>query len=149
MKYLFLVIEPLRYKPVRTALTLLSIATAFLLLGVMRTVGYGLTHPSPAAGSDTLLVFNKSSLGVPLPYAYLNQIKSIPGVGLVSPEDTMPTSYRDPKTRVYAEVVDPTAYFGMLCPHICASPEEIKRFSDTRNGAIVGSKIAARFGWKP
>jgi putative ABC transport system permease protein len=149
MKYLFLVIESLRYKPARTILTLLSIAAAFLLLGVMRTVGYGLGHPASAAGPEILVVFNKSSLGVPLPYAYLQQIQAIPGVGLVSPEDTMAASYRDPKTRVYAEVVEPNAFFGMFCPHLCVSPQDMKSFSDTRNGAVVGPKIAAQFGWKP
>jgi putative ABC transport system permease protein len=149
MKYLLLVCDSLRHKPMRFTLTLLSIAAAFLLLSAMRTVGYGLAHPSPAVGSDILLVFNKASLGIPLPYAYLHKIESIPGVGWVSPEDTIGASYRDAKTRVYAEVVEPKAFFAMMCPHICIPAEEMKTLSDTRNGAIVGPRIAARFGWRP
>lgn len=148
MKFLFLIFSALRHKPVRTGLTLLSTMAAFLLLGVMQTIGFALSHPSPAFGSDLFVVTNKASLGVPLPYSYLADIQATPGVAQVSTEDTIGTYYRDPNNAVYAEVMDPAAYFAMNRAHLTITDSELKAMGDTRTGAIVGPALAEKYGWK-
>lgn len=148
MKYAFLIFSALRERLGRTVLILLSTAVAFLLLGVMETVSYALSHPTPAFGSDILVVTNKTSLATPLPYAYLNTIASMPEVSLVSTEDTIGGYYREPNQPVFAEVMDTAPYFAMNRDHLSISDDQLKAMEQTRTGAIIGPTIAAKFGWK-
>jgi putative ABC transport system permease protein len=148
MKYASLIFSALRERLGRTVLILLSTAVAFLLLGVMETVSYALSHPTPAFGSDLLVVTNKTSLSSPLPYAYLNTIASMPEASLVSTEDTIGAYYREPTQPVFAEMMDPAAYFAMNRDHLSITPEQLKAMQETRTGAIIGPTIAAKYGWK-
>jgi putative ABC transport system permease protein len=148
MKYAFLVFSALWQKPGRTVLTLLATAIAFVLLGVMETVSYALSHPTPAFGSDLLVVVNKTSLATPLPYAYLHTLEAMPEVSVVSTEDTMGGYYREPSQPVFAEVMDPAAYFTMNRDHLSITDEQLKAMEATRTGAIIGPTIAKKYGWK-
>jgi putative ABC transport system permease protein len=121
---------------------------AFLLLGVMQTVGYALSHPSPAFGSDILAVFNKASYSLPLPYAYRQAIESMPGVALVSVSGHVSGYYRDPKNSLTAEAVDPAPFFTMRSDQIGVSKEQLHSLETTRIGAIAGPRIAQKYGWR-
>lgn len=148
MKYAFLIFSALRQRLGRTILILLSMTVAFLLLGVMETVSYALSHPTPAFGSDLLVVTNKTSLSNSLPYADLNIIAAMPEVSMVSTEDTIGGYYREPTQPVFAEVMDPTAYFSMNRDHLSITDEQLKAMGETRTGAIIGPTIATKYGWK-
>ncbi len=148
MKFAYLVWKSLWYKPGRTVLTLLSMLAAFVLLGVMQTVGYSLSHPSPAFGSDTLIVFNKSSLTQPLPYAYRQDLTSIPGVAEVCVGDSLVGYYRDPKKPIGVTAVDIASYFAIRRNDIEVSDAQLKAMASTRDGAIIGPVTAKKYGWK-
>lgn len=147
MKYAYLVWRFLWHKPGRTILTLLSMVAAFLLLGVMQTVEYALSHPSPAFGSDILVVFNRASYSLPLPYAYRHAIESIPGVGLVSVGGHVSGYYKDPKNTLTADAVDPVPFFTLRSDQIGISEDQLRALQATRTGAIVGPGIARKYGW--
>jgi len=147
MKYAYLVWRSQWYKPGRTVLTLLSMVAAFLLLGVMQTVGYALSHPAPAFGSDILAVFNKASYSLPLPYAYRHIIETMPGVSMVSVGSHVSGYYRDPKNSLTADAVDPAAFFSMRGEQISVSDESLRTLEATRTGAIVGPVVARKYGW--
>lgn len=137
------------YRRGRTILTLLSTAAAFLLLGILQGAGYTLTHPTPGFGSDTLVITSKASYGLPLPYAYLRDIAAAPGVGLAVTGDHIAGYFRDPKNPVRANAIDPAdVYFELMHDEVSVSAEDLKRFKETRTGALVGPVIAQRFGWK-
>lgn len=148
MKFFFLVWFWLWHKFTRTLLTLLSITAAFLLLGIMQIVGYALAHPSPAFGADVLAVFNSSSYGLPLPYAYRQKIESMPEVGLVSVVAGIDGYYRAPENTIHADAIDPIPFFAIQNDQIAVSAEQLKLLERTRAGAIVGPKIANKYGWK-
>ncbi|WP_431262146.1 ABC transporter permease [Roseateles chitinivorans] len=148
MKFFFLLWRSLWYRPVRTALTLLSLMTAFLLLGVMQTVNYALSHPAPGFGSDIVVVMNRSSYGLPLPYAYRAGIESTPGVGLVSASAVVDGYYQDPKNSIQAGAVDIRQLLEMRSAQLGITAEQMSEMAATRTGAIVGPKIASKYGWK-
>jgi putative ABC transport system permease protein len=148
MKYFFLLWHSLWHRPVRTVLTLLSLMTAFLLLGVMQTVNYALSHPSPAFGSNIVVVMNRSSYGLPLPYAHRAGIEGTPGVGLVSASAVVDGYYRDPKNALQAGAVDVRQLLEMRSAQVSITAEQMKELESTRTGAIVGPKIANKYGWK-
>jgi putative ABC transport system permease protein len=96
-----------------------------------------------------LVVTSKVSYGLPLPYAYLRDIQSIPGVGLAVTGDHIGGYFRDPKNPVRANAIDPpAAYFALMRDEVSITPEELRRLEQTRTGAVVGPLIAQRFGWK-
>jgi putative ABC transport system permease protein len=148
MKYGYLVWKSVWHKPGRTVLTLLSMLAAFLLLGVMQTVGYSLSHPSPAFGSDTLIVFNKSSIGQTLPYAYLQDLVSMTGVGHACVADSLVGYYRDPKKPITVSAVDIDSYFAIRRNDIEVAAAQLQAMTTTRNGAIIGPDTAEKYGWK-
>ncbi len=148
MKYFFLLWRSIWHRPVRTGLTLLSLMTAFLLLGVMQTVDHALSNPSPAFGADIVVVMNRSSYGLPLPYAYRAGIKSTPGVGLVSVNTVVDGYYRDPKDTIQADAVDIKPLLEMRSAQIGITAEQMKELESTRTGAVVGPKVASKYGWK-
>lgn len=148
MRYLSLIWPSLWYRPGRTALTLLSMTAAFLLLGIAQTVSYALSHPAPAFRSDLIVVFNRSSYGLPLPFAYRDVLAQMPGVELVSPSALMDGYYLEPSNTITADAVDPRPFFAMLGDQIGISAGQLQALETTRSGAIVGPRIAAKYGWK-
>lgn len=148
MKYVYLVWRSWWRKPGRAVLTLLSMLAAFLLLGVMQTIGYALSHPSPVFGSDILAVFNRASYGLPLPYAYRQVIKSMPGIESVSVSGHVSGYYRDAKNSLTAEAVNPAAFFAMRSDQIGVSERQLRALDATRIGAIIGPQLARKYDWR-
>jgi putative ABC transport system permease protein len=72
----------------------------------------------------------------------------MPEASLVSTEDTIGAYYREPTQPVFAEMMDPAAYFAMNRDHLSITPEQLKAMQETRTGAIIGPTIAAKYGWK-
>ena len=80
MKFLPLLWSGLWRKRARTIFTLLSIVTAFLLFGMLQGVLSAFDKSLEAAAVDRLTVVSKVSFTEPLPYSYLSQIETMPGV---------------------------------------------------------------------
>ena len=64
-------------RPGRTVLTLLSIIVAFLLFGLLRSVGAAFSERIEIAGVDRLIVSPRYSIVDPLPIAHRNVIAQI------------------------------------------------------------------------
>ncbi|HKT54056.1 MAG TPA: hypothetical protein VJP88_06360, partial [Caulobacteraceae bacterium] len=67
MKFLPLVWAGIWRKPVRSLLTLFSIANAFLLFGILQGFSDGLDHAVTETHADVLLSFSRVSQIKPLP----------------------------------------------------------------------------------
>mgnify|MGYP001343512077 CR=1 FL=1 len=80
MKFLPLIWSNLRRRRVRTALTLLSIAVAFILYGYLSAIGRALDQGVSVAGQDRLMVRHRISITQLLYASYEKRISSIPGV---------------------------------------------------------------------
>ncbi|MGH8237124.1 MAG: ABC transporter permease, partial [Steroidobacteraceae bacterium] len=109
-KYLPLLWANLGRKKLRTGLTLGSIVVAFLLFGLMQTLRVALTGSPDLAGVDRLVTIHKIAIIQPLPISYLERIRAVPGVTLVSHSSWFGGIYQDPSKNVFQFAVEPATY---------------------------------------
>ncbi len=98
-------------------------------------------------GVDRLMVINKVSIIQPLPSSYKARIEQIKGVKLVTAQSWFGGIYQDPKNFFPSFAVDPETQ-RQVFPELTVPDDQWAKFVGDREGAIVGSKTAKRFGWK-
>jgi putative ABC transport system permease protein len=147
MKYLHLVFLNLGRKKVRTAFTLLSVFISFLLFGLLVAVRSGFAQGAEAAAPDRLITINKVSLIQPLPIKYGNTIAAIPGVEKVSHQNWFGGYYQDQRNQDAQFAVSPESFLEVHDEFILTDEEKANWLAD-RTGAIVGSALAEKYGWK-
>jgi putative ABC transport system permease protein len=131
-------------KPARTIFTLLSIAVAYVLFGILSGIDAGFAHTLEVSRMDRL--FTDSRFGTPMPLSYGEQIASAPGVIVVAPRSGLFGYYQDPKNFIYVLCSD--RRFFSLRPEITISPQELETLLQTRTGAVVALELAQKYGWK-
>lgn len=147
MKYLPLLWSNLQRKRLRTWLTLASIVVAFLLFGILQTMRMALTGGAELAGADRLVTIHKVSLIQPLPESYLTRVRGLDGVRVACSHDWFGGVYQDDRNQIVAIAVDQPTFFEVYSEYTL--PEDQKKaWLAERTGAIVGSGLAERFGWK-
>src|SRR5690606_17480358 len=147
MKYLPLLWSSLQRKRLRTWLTLASIVVAFLLFGILQTMRMALTGGAELAGADRLVTIHKVSLIQPLPESYLTRVRALDGIRAACSPDWFGGVYQEDRNQAVAIAVDHPTFFEVYSEYTL--PEDQKRaWLADRTGAIVGSALASRFGWK-
>jgi putative ABC transport system permease protein len=117
---------------------------AFLFLRTFIAAWYSGVEGS---SSDRLIVRNKISLTFPLPRAYTEKIRNMPGVKDVSWANWMGSYYKDPKQFFANYAVDAESYLRNY-PEFMLSDDEKKAFMEDRTGAIIGELLAEKYNWK-
>lgn len=148
MKYFYFVFKNLSRKKVRTSLTILSIMIAFLLFGLLRTLGQAFDGGARIAGEDRLVTINKVTLILPLPYSYLNKVKALDGVDKVTMANWFGGYYQDKRNQFPTFPVDADEYFDIYKDSLMLPPEQMKAWKADRIGAVVGKGLAKKFNWK-
>ena len=97
MKYLPLIWANLKRKKLRTTLTIGSFAVALFLFGLLNVVRGAFNQGVDIAGADRLIVINKVSLIMPLPFSYRDRILRIPGVKDVTHDSWFGGVYQEEK----------------------------------------------------
>jgi putative ABC transport system permease protein len=144
MKYLPLLWAGLWRKPTRTTLTLLSIAVAFVLFGILSGIDAGFAHTLAASRLDRL--FTDPRFGAPMQFSYAEQIARVPGVALVAPRRGLYGYYQDPKNGMGIICMDER--FFSLRPEITATKAQIAAMRRTRTGALIDVYLKNKYGWK-
>lgn len=147
MKYLVIIWSNLKRKRTRTLFTVLSVLVAFLLFGLLMTIRQAFTAGVSLAGQNRLLTMSNISLTQSLPYGYWNRIAAVKGVQEVSLEDWFGGYYRDPHSPVFSFAVDAPSYLA-LYPEYRIPPTQKAHWLKDRTGALIGSQLAQRYGWK-
>ena len=147
MKYLHLVLSALLRKKTRTGFTILSLAAAFLLLGVLQAVNSVLAGGADFLGANRLISQSRVSFTQPLPMRLLPQIEAVPGVRRVGHSQFFGGIYQDARNFFPQFAVDPQRLRDTY-PEWVMSEDEWRAFRSTRSGAIAGKQLAERFGWK-
>jgi putative ABC transport system permease protein len=144
LKYLPLVWNGLWRKPARTVFTLLSIALAYVLFGILSGIDAGFAHTLEISRMDRL--FTDSRFGAAMPLSYGEEIARVPGIDVVAPRSGLVGYFQDPKNFVYVLCAD--RRFFSLRPEIAISAQQLDTLLQTRTGAAVSAEQARKYGWK-
>jgi putative ABC transport system permease protein len=147
VKYLGLVIANLGRHKLRTVLTIASVALALFLFASLRSVVTTLAATAQFGGARRLVTLNATGLVFPLPLAYANRIKAMPGVTGLSWANWFGGKYGDGKSFFANFAVDPESYLKMY-PEIVLPADERQAFIQDRTGALIGKRLVTRYGWK-
>jgi putative ABC transport system permease protein len=134
----------------RSILTVLSVGFSLLLLTLMMTLwrSFYLDNGS-AESAQRLVVRHKVSLTFYLPGYYREKIRSIPGVAAVVPISWFGGLYKDDKPEnFFAQFgTDPEEFFKVY-RDTSMPPDQLTAWQRDRQGVIVASSLAKKYGWK-
>ena len=131
----------------RTGLTVLGITVAILAFGLLRTLVDAWYAGVEASSAVRLVTRNSISLVFPLPIAYKDKIRQVPGVKIVSWGNWFGGIYIEEKNFFPNFAVEPRSYLE-LYPEFMLSENQRLAFYRDRRGFVAGRKIAGKFGWK-
>jgi len=147
VKYLPFIIRNLFRKKTRTILTIGSIAVALFLYGLLVTIETALNAGVDVAGVDRLIVRNKISLIMPLPFSYQERLRQIDNVTEATFATWFGGIYQEPKNFFPQFAIDTESYRRMF-PEFQIADDQWQAFLADREGAVVGRVTADRFEWK-
>ncbi len=148
MKYLYFIWKNLTRKKLRTSLTVLSIVVAFILFGALGSLNAAFTQGAEIAGADRLVTIHKVSLIQPLPFSYVNRVRNVEGVSKVTFASWFGAYYQEPRNQFAQFAVDAESYFDVYSDLLSLPEEQMQAWQNNRIGAVIGTTLAERFGWK-
>jgi putative ABC transport system permease protein len=131
----------------RTLLTLIGLVVAISAYGLLRTIVDAWYAGVEASSSTRLISRSAISLTFSLPKSYAERMRSVEGVTQVSWANWFGGIYISERNFFPQFAVEPTSYLA-LYPEYRLSDEERLAFIRDRQGAIVGRKLATKFGWQ-
>ena len=146
MKYLPLLWSGLWRKPARTVLTILSIAVAFVLFGVLQGVITGFEGARAKLSDTRLRVTNRANIIEGIPIAYKAQIARVPGVHAISYFAIFIGYYQDRKNGFSIAAVDVDSWLDAI-PNFHVPADQKEAMHTTRTGVLVGVELMKRFDW--
>lgn len=165
MKYLPFVFKHLRRNWVRTGSTVVAMAVCIFLLCTLRSVLAEVDGMLAASSANRLVTRHSVSLTFNLPVAYEARIQSVPGVKRVAKTiwfgGSLPAKKEGKADEGGGEGeattdwsnffnnmgVDADNFFPMY-PELTIPPDQWQSFRETRQGCVIGSKLARKFNWK-
>ena len=132
----------------RTSLTVAGLVVAILSFGVLQTIVDAWYAGVDGAVPSRLITRNALSFTLPLPATYEKRIRAVDGVRRVSYMNWFGGVYKDSKNFFPQFAIEPASYLE-LHPEILVPDAVRDRFLAERRAAIVGRKLANRYGFKP
>jgi putative ABC transport system permease protein len=133
---------------VRTVLTLASLITAFLLLGLIQSLNSLFAGDQINLSAPILITQARVSFTSPLPMRLIPQIEAVPGVASVSHSQFFGGIYQDNPQNFFPQFAVNPARWIPTFPECVLPPDQEQAWRTTRTGAIVGPQLAKRFGFK-
>jgi putative ABC transport system permease protein len=149
-RFLPLVWKNLGRNKTRSVLTGAAIALAIALVCLLRTMPAGLdTFLNQIAKNNRISTHNKAGIVYPLPYAYLQKVRSVPGVVAATSWTWFGGSFEAEKGVTFPNfAVDPET-IGVVYEDLGLTPEALADFQRNRDAALVGKQTAEKYGWEP
>jgi putative ABC transport system permease protein len=134
-------------RKIRTIFTILSILIAFVLFGGLMAIRAAFTMGVDVAGADRLMMIHKVSIIQLLPKSYGERIRATEGVTEVSHANWFGAYYQDPTNFIQNMAVDPESWLRIY-PEFEVPEDQKKVWLNDRTGALIGSDLALKWGWK-
>lgn len=131
----------------RTLLTMVGLVVAICAFGFLRTIVDAWYAGAEATSSTRLVTRNAISLTFPLPLSYAERLRNVEGVTGVSWSNWFGGIYINERNFFPQFAVEPASFLA-LYPEFVLKDEEKKAFVLDRKGAVVGRKLANKYGWK-
>jgi len=147
INFLPLLLANLRRRRVRTVLTILSVATAFLLYGLMAALRNALLGGVELAGADRLITTHKTSIIQGMPRSYLNRIAGADGVRIATSFGWFGGYYVNERNQIVAEIADADTLEAVY-PEFVVSAAASQAWRSQRDCALVGEALARTWQWK-
>jgi len=147
MKFAPLVLKHLRKNWIRTLSTVLAMSVCIFLICTLQTVIAAVNFGLNAGSTRRLVVRDYVSLANNLPLTYKQKVAAIPGVTDTTIVSWFGGVYRDPKNFFANLAVEPEAFLRIY-PEVMLPPDQKAAWLSDVRGAIIGRKLAQRFGWK-
>jgi putative ABC transport system permease protein len=164
MKFLPFILKHLRRNWIRTTSTVLAMGLCIFLFCTLQSVLAAVDSLLASTSASRLITRHSVSLVFSLPFSYAGRIQSVPGVKRVATTSwfggSLPAK-KEGKTEATGEeaattdwsnffqnmAVDAEPYLAMY-PEYEIPPEQYKAFMGDLRGALIGRKLANKFGWK-
>ncbi|HEY2749210.1 MAG TPA: FtsX-like permease family protein [Polyangia bacterium] len=148
MSYFLLIFKSAFRNRLRTSLTALGVAIAIIAFLVLRTIIAAWHAGAEHSASDRIFTRNKISIIFELPLAAVDKVRNVVGnKGQVSYENWFGAVYPKDEHGFFANLATDDEAFKMY-PEIVIPPDQWKDYVQDRQGAIVGVRLAAKYGWK-
>ena len=135
-------------RPVRSILTAICIAIAFVLLGLLQGVNAGFDRAIAAANRNFLVTGTRVRGGAYMPIAALSKIRAVPGVKDVAPRAYfMEDGERSGRPTLAAIATRPELFFRML-HQVQVDPKVLDAMRRTRAGLMATPELLQLLGWK-
>lgn len=131
----------------RTGLTILGIVVAILAFGMLQTLVNAWYAGANLASSTRLVTRSAISLVFPLPIAYRDRIRGVPGVQRVTWVNWFGGVYKEPSNFFPQFAADARTLLDMY-PELRFVEGDANAFLRDRRGCIIGTKLAEKYGFK-
>lgn len=148
MMDLYLIVKNMTRNKIRLCLNIFAILIAFLLFGVLGSFEKAFNAGVEMAADDRLVVVNKINFTQPMPYAYVQKIRSIPGIKLATHANWVGTYVKDSTHFFAGFAVDAESYITVYEDMFNVTPDILDRWIKNRQGVIIGEKLAQIYNWK-
>jgi putative ABC transport system permease protein len=142
MKFVGMVLRNARRNPVRSILTIASLAVSLSLAMVL--ISFSTINGevnSSVRGFHRIIVMSAQGFGLPVPYARLADIRAMPGVDVVSPFSWYGGKYNEEVMPFAQFGVDPDSFFGIF-DEFTIPPDQLKDWKEDKAGCVIGRKLA-------
>ncbi len=134
--------------PIRSLLTVLSVALALALLTMIDATARGFTAAVDLAAQNRLVVMSQVSLFVDLPIAYEQKIRQVEGVKDTTKFQWFGGYYREPAGGFFAQFAIEADRFLAIYPEVSIVDGDYGDFGKQRDACVIGKGLAAKYGWK-
>jgi len=131
----------------RTTLTMVGLVVAICAFGLLRTIVDAWYAGVEGSSSTRLVTRSNISLTFPLPLNYAQRLRAVEGVHQVSWANWFGGIYITERNFFPQFAVDPATYLPLYPEYRLPDTQKLAFLRD-RQGAIVGRKLADKFGWK-